>query len=275
MQNLLLTARLDIAESLRSRWFLLYSVIFGGLIVVLFLSGVSESRVMGFTGLSRLLLIYIQMCMAILPMFILLTTVRSVAGDREAGIFEYLLSLPVPLSAWFWGKLSGRFAVVFLPVLLAIIVAGVWGAVKGLEVPWANVGLYVALLVSLVWCFLGIAMLISTLARSVDMAQGIAFALWLSLLLFLDLILLGMMTKAKVTPDILIGISLINPMQVFRTASMLLFDPALMLLGPAAYVILDAFGSTGYLVFALLYPVGLGTVTAFIGYLLFRRGDLP
>jgi len=275
MQNLLLTARLDIAESLRSRWFLLYSVVFGGLIVVLFLSGVSESRVMGFTGLSRLLLIYIQMCMAILPMFILLTTVRSVAGDREAGIFEYLLSLPVPLSAWFWGKLTGRFAVVFLPVLLAMVVAGLWGAIKGLEVPWANVGLYVALLVSLVWCFLGIAMLISTLARSVDMAQGIAFALWLSLLLFLDLILLGMMTKAKVAPDILIGISLINPMQVFRTASMLLFDPALMLLGPAAYVILDAFGSTGYLVFALLYPAALGSAAAFIGYLLFRRGDLP
>lgn len=86
---------------------------------------------MGFTGLSRLLLIYIQMCMAILPMFILLTTVRSVAGDREAGIFEYLLSLPVPLSAWFWGKLFGRFSVVFLPVLLAMIVAGVWGRPGG------------------------------------------------------------------------------------------------------------------------------------------------
>jgi len=275
MNNLLLTARLDISESLRARWFMLYSVIFGGLIVVLFLTGVAESRVMGFTGLSRLLLIYIQMCMAILPMFILLTTVRSVAGDREAGIFEYLLSLPVPLSAWFWGKLFGRFSVVFLPVLLAMIVAGVWGAARGFEVPWANVGLYVALLVSLVWCFLGIGMLISSLARSVDMAQGIAFALWLTLLLFLDLILLGMMTKAKVLPEVLIGISLINPMQVFRTASMLLFDPALMLLGPAAYVILDAFGSVGYLVFALLYPVGLGTLAATIGYMVFRRGDLP
>ena len=275
MRNLILTARLDISESLRSRWFLLYSIIFGGLIVVLFFTGGSEYRVMGFTGLSRLLLIYIQMCMAILPMFILLTTVRSVAGDREAGIFEYLLSLPVPLSAWFWGKLTGRFAVVFLPVLLAMLVAGLWGAAKGLEVPWGTVGLYVALLVSLVWCFLGIAMLISTIARSVDMAQGIAFALWLTLLLFLDLILLGLMTKAQVMPDLLIGISLINPMQVFRTASMLLFDPALMLLGPAAYVILDAFGSNGFLAFALLYPAALGSVSAFIGYLLFRRGDLP
>lgn len=47
MNNLLLTARLDISESLRARWFMLYSVIFGGLIVVLFLTGVAESRLWG------------------------------------------------------------------------------------------------------------------------------------------------------------------------------------------------------------------------------------
>ncbi len=76
---------------------------------------------MGFTGLSRLLVTYIQLSMAILPVFVLITTVRSVAGDREAGVFEYLLSLPVGLAAWFWGKLLGRFVVVFLPVFLAML----------------------------------------------------------------------------------------------------------------------------------------------------------
>ena len=62
----------------------------------------------GFTGLSRLMLTYIQLSMAILPIFVLITTVRSLAaGDREAGVFEYLLALPVPLGAWYWGKLAG------------------------------------------------------------------------------------------------------------------------------------------------------------------------
>ena len=55
---------------------------------------------------------------------------------------------------------------------------------------------------------------------------------------------------------------------------MLLFDPQLVMLGPAAYVILDNFGSTGYMLFALAYPMVVGTVTAWIGYLVFRRGDL-
>ncbi|MCW9033835.1 MAG: ABC transporter permease [Rhodospirillales bacterium] len=275
MKNLLLTARLDMSESLRSKWFSLYAIIFGGLIVVLFLSGVSDSRVMGFTGLSRLLLIYIQICMALLPVFILLTTVRSVAGDREAGVFEYLLSLPVPLSAWFWGKTFGRFAVVFLPVLGAMVLAAVWGMVKGIEVPWASLGLYVALLISLAWCFLGIGMMISSMARSIDIAQGAAFLVWLLLLMFMDLILLGLMVKASWPPEIVIGISLVNPMQVFRTAALVLFDPALMIMGPAAFVILDNFGTEGFVSFAIVYPAVLGTIAASLGYLIFRRGDLP
>ena len=51
---------------------------------VLLVFGLTESRVLGFTGLSRTLVAYIQLTMAILPIFVLITTVRSVAGDREA-----------------------------------------------------------------------------------------------------------------------------------------------------------------------------------------------
>jgi ABC-2 type transport system permease protein len=64
-------------------------------------------------------------------------------------------------------------------------------------------------------------------------------------------------------------------MQVFRTASMMLFDPQLVLLGPSAYVILDNFGQVGFIVYALVYPVLLGSVCAAIGYMIFRRTDLP
>ncbi|HHB92621.1 MAG TPA: ABC transporter permease, partial [Thioploca sp.] len=123
MKHLWLTALLDIAESLRARWFLLYTIVFGSIIVLLFIFGLTESQIMGFTGLTRLLLIYIQLCMAILPIFVLISTVRSVAGDKEAGVFEYLLSLPVSLPAWYWGKVIGRFIVIFVPVFLAMLAA--------------------------------------------------------------------------------------------------------------------------------------------------------
>lgn len=275
MKDLMLTALADISESLRSRWFLVYTLVFGGVVVALFMSGLTESRIMGFTGLSRMLVTYLQITMAVLPLFVLITTVRSVAGDREAGIFEYMLSLPVSLASWFWGKLLGRFFVVFLPVVLAMFVAVAWGMFKGVDIPWIQVLFYTGFLISLAWCFLGIGMLLSTVARSSDVATGSAFLIWLFLLLFLDLILLGSLIKQGLPPETIIAIALANPLQVFRTGAMLLFDPQLVLLGPSAYVILDNFGETGYLVWALVYPLLLGSVCAWLGYRLFRKGDLP
>ena len=275
MKALWLTARLDLAESLRSRWFAIYTAVFGGIVALLFLFGLTESRVLGFIGLSRLLVTYIQLTMAIMPIFVLITTVRSVAGDREAGVYEYLLSLPVGLGAWFWGKIVGRYIVIFLPVAGAMALAVAIALVKGIEVPWAVFGFYTALLAVMALCFLGLGMLISALARSTDMAQGAAFLLWLLLLLFLDLILLGVMIQGKLKPDVAVMLALANPLQVFRTAALAIFDPQLIVLGPSAFVILDLFGVAGYKVFALVYPATLGLLASTLGYLAFRRGDLP
>jgi ABC-2 type transport system permease protein len=275
MKSFRLTAYTDILESLRAKWFLAYTTIFGGLVALLFVFGLTESRIMGFTGLSRLMVTYIQLAMAILPVFVLVTTVRSVAGDREAGVYEYLLSLPIGLAPWYWGKLAGRFLIVFLPVFLAMIAAVVWGVLKGAEVPWSLFAYYTGLLMALAWCFLGIGMLLSTLTRSADVAQASAFVVWLALLLFLDLILLGVMIRNQIPPESAVAIALANPLQVFRTAAMLLLDPQLVMLGPSAYVILDTFGQAGYIAYGLIYPALIGTLCAFLGYLLFKRSDLP
>jgi ABC-2 type transport system permease protein len=274
MAEFLLTMRLEMTESMRARWFLLYTMVFGGIVALLFAFGLTESRVLGFIGLSRLLVTYIQLAMAILPIFVLISTVRSVVGDREAGVFEYLLSLPVSLSAWFWGKLLGRYLMVFAPVFLAMLGAALWALFKGIEVPWGMFLYYTGLLAAMGWCFLGIAMLISTLARSTDVAQGAAFMTWLAMLLFLDLILLGVMIQGHVPAEVVVAIALFNPLQSFRTAALMLFDPQLIVLGPAAYVIFDTFGAFGYQLFALAYPTLVGTACAVTGFLLFRRGDL-
>ncbi len=275
MTELLQTIRLDVAESLRARWFIVYALVFGGLVALLFGFGLAESRVLGFTGLSRLLVTFIQLSMAILPVFVLISTVRSLAGDREAGVLEYMLSLPVSLGAWYWGRFIGRFAVVFLPVFIAMAGAVVYGAAIGASVPWTQFLLYAALLISLAVCFLGLGFMISSFARGVDVAQGLAFLIWLTLVLFLDLILLGLLIKGQANIGLVVGIALLNPLQAFRAAAMMLFDPELVMLGPSAFVILDTFGYNGYLAWALLYPLLLGLVFGTVGYLAFKSRDLP
>ncbi|MDH3685014.1 MAG: ABC transporter permease [Myxococcales bacterium] len=266
---------LELAESLRARWFWVYALIFPGLVALLFGFSLTESRILGFMGLSRLLVTYIQVCMAILPIFVLVTTVRSVAGDREAGIFEYLLALPIDLRAWYWGRVLARFGLVFLPVFLALMGAATWGWIEEIPFEFSTLALYSALLLALTACFLGIGMLISVFARSVDAAQGTAFLLWLILVLFLDLVLLGALIEERIAAETAVGIALANPLQVFRTAAMALFDPDLVLLGPAAFVILDFFGRAGFLAWAVLYPTALGSLCAAVGYWRFKNSDLP
>jgi ABC-2 type transport system permease protein len=236
--------------------------------------GITESQVLGFTGLSRLLITYIQLCVAILPVFILITTVRTVVGDRESNVLEYILSLPISLGAYYWGKLTARFIIVFIPVLLALSGAVFWGAVKNLTIPWPIVGYYSLMLASLAWAFLGTGMFISTLVRKQEWALGLAFLVWLTLLLFIDVILIGVLLQNQLMEEVIIGIALLNPLQVFRTGAILLFDPELSLLGPASYVILDNMGYTGFLFYSILYPLGLGWAFSWLGYKIFKTGDL-
>lgn len=269
-----LAMRLELSESLRSRWFHFYSFVVIGLMALLITTGISESRVLGFTGLSRLLVTYIQLAMAILPLFIVVTTARSMVGDREAGNLEYMLAFPVSLRVWYWGRFLARLVLTLAPVAVALGLAAGYGLARGHQVPWAPIALYSGLIAALASCFLGIGFLISALSRSTEVALGASLLVWLALVALLDLLLLSILIQNQIVPEVVIGIALANPLQAFRTASMILFDPQLILLGPASYVILDHFGVGGYVAWALGYPCALGLAFAALGYWRFSRSDL-
>ncbi|WP_456431539.1 ABC transporter permease [Nitratifractor sp.] len=274
MKNLLLIAYLDIRESLRSRWFYVYAVVFGGLMGLFFITGITDSVVMGFTGLSRLLLVFIEVTIIILPIFILITTVKSISADRESNILEYMLSFPVSLRDYYWGKFLGRFVTVFVPVIAALVLGIGWGVLKGATIPWEMVLLYSALIFSLCIVFLGIAFFISTTVKSHDMALGVAFLTWIVLLAFIDVALIGLMMQNRISDGVIIAIAMLNPMEAFRIGAIALFDPELTVIGPVAYYLLDTLGHTALMLYAVFYPILLGVFFALWGYRLFRRKDL-
>ena len=274
MKNLYLIAYLDLKESLRAKWFLVYSLVFGGMIALFFIAGVTESQVMGFSGLSRLLLMYIQITIVILPIFILITTVRSISGDRDNHILEYMLSFPISLKQYYWGKIIGRFITVYLPVIFAMIIAVVYGAFKGAAIPWSIFFLYTGLLFALSSAFLGIAFFISSFVKSSEVALGIAFFIWIFLLAFIDIALISLMMQERFSAGLIIGISLSNPMEIFRVAAISLFDPELTVMGPVAFYILDSVSQSMFVLLSIGYPVVLGLFFAFLGYKIFEKKDL-
>lgn len=274
MRNLFLVAFLDLKESIRAKWFLVYSLVFGGMIALFFIAGVTESQVMGFSGLSRLLLMYIQVTIVILPIFILITTVRSISGDRDNHILEYMLSFPISLKQYYWGKIAGRFITVFLPVFMAMFVAIVYGFFKGASIPWDIFLLYTGLLFSLSSAFLGIAFFISSIVKSSEVALGIAFFVWIFLLSFIDIALISIMMQNRYDEGMIIVIAMSNPMEIFRVAAISLFDPELTVMGPVAFYILDTMKHGIFIMFSIIYPIFLGLVFATLGYIVFRKRDL-
>ncbi|CZE46015.1 ABC transporter permease [Campylobacter geochelonis] len=274
MKNTILIAFLDIKESFRSKWFLIYLLIFGGLVAAFFISGVTNSRVLGFSGLSRLLLLFIQVCIIILPIFILVSTVRAILQDKESNVLEYLLSFPINLREYYFGKALGRLFGIFVPVFLSLVLAVIWGVIKGVNVPWELFLLYSGLLFCLCISFLGIAFLISSLAKTAEIALALAFFVWLVALAFLDLLLIAILMKYQVDQNIIFAVALANPIEVFRIAAIGLFDPALAVIGPAAYFILDTFGRVNFLIFAHVYPIFLGILCLVLGFVVFCKKDL-
>jgi len=274
LRNLLLIAYLDLKESIRANWFIVYSLVFGGLIALFFIAGITESQVMGFSGLSRLLLMYIQVTIVILPIFILVTTVRSISGDRDSHILEYMLSFPISLKQYYWGKVFGRFLTVFLPVFMAMVFAILYGMFKGAEVPWSIFFLYTGLLFAMSSAFLGIAFFISSLVKSSEMALGISFFVWIFLLAFIDIALISLMMQQRINTELIVTIAMVNPMEIFRVAAISLFDPQLTVMGPVAFYILDTMSQSMFVFISVIYPLFLGILFAFLGFKIFSKKDL-
>lgn len=98
--------KLDFNATFRSRWFWVYAVLVIASMGGIFATGISDSRVAGFTGLTRPLLIFIQGCNLVLPIFVLVSTVRTLVKEKESNIFEYELSFPISLGEYYFRSSS-------------------------------------------------------------------------------------------------------------------------------------------------------------------------
>jgi len=273
-KTLIQVLKSDIKQNLRSKSFWIYSLLLGGFVAVMFATGITESQVVGFVGLSRLMITFMQVSMVILPIYVLISTVRSVVGDKENGVLEYYLSLPISFSNYYWGKFFSRFFVIYIPVFVAFLGAALWGLIVNLDVPWDLFILYSGLLAMMVFFFLGLSMYLSTVSKSQEMALSTAFIIWLFLVAFMDILLIGMMLKMRVNPEGVIIASLFNPLQVFRTGSLILFDPKLTVMGPVSYFILDTVSRTAFIIYSLAYPFFMGLLFAFLGNRYFKNHDV-
>lgn len=268
-------ARLELSDSLRSRW-LLFTVIVYALVFGVFVwLGLRESSVLGFTGLSRVLLHVANATVIAVPLVALVATCQAVTRARTTGHLELLLTQPVRRGEWFAGLLLARLVVLLGPLVAMILLTAVVGLFADSRdtalLPMAVHALLVS--AALLWAYVGIGLLISAWSRTLERAVVVALVAWLFSAALHDFALIGVLLQWRLPPGLVFGLAALNPIEAARIAVLSSVDPELSVLGPVGFFIANSLGPRLAYSLGLLWPAFVGTVALVLAARHVQRGD--
>jgi Cu-processing system permease protein len=270
LNNVFILTQKELHDAQRNRWFILFSVAFAGLALTLAWFALSGTGTYGLAGFGRTGASLINLVLLIIPLMGLTLGALSLAGERERGTLLYLLTQPLAQSELLIGK--------FLGLALAVLVALVLGfGLSGMLIAWqggtTNAGDYLALVLLaflLALASLSIGFLVSAAVSKSATAVGIALFLWLLLVFFGDLGLMGTALVLRINIEQLFSLSMLNPLQLFKMAAILAIRGNLEVLGPAGVYAVRTYGAR--LMPLLLAILLVWTVLPLTGtYLVFRK----
>lgn len=247
----------ELRDAWRNRWFLLYSAVFAALaLAISWLSLVGASGA-GFAGLGRTAASLINLVVLIVPLMGLTLGASAIAPERERGALIYLLAQPVSRLEVVLGKFLGLGAAVIASLLAgfglaALVIARRVGAESaGPFLAFLGLAALVAL------AALSLGLLISAVAHRGSVAAGMSLFLWLVLVLIGDLGLMGTSLVLRMGARELLYAALLNPLEEFKLAALLLIRGGLEALGPAGLYATRTFGD-------LLVPTLVGALLLWI-----------
>ena len=263
----------ELREALRNKWLAFYAVGFAALAFALSQASLASAGYSGLGGFGRTAASLINALLLFVPLLGLSVGAGALAGDRERGTLMYLLAQPVNRAEVFFGKALGSglavtaaMAVGFGLAALALASAGDGDAFTYLALTGYTVLLALA--------SLGLGFVISALTRKGSTAMGASLLLWLGLVFFGDLGLVGATLTLRPTPSLLLSMLLINPLQAFKLGAIYSLRATLDTLGAVGQYAAYRFGDAlPFLLLGLL--VGWIVLSFGAAYALFsRRGDL-
>jgi len=266
--------RLELADALRSRWVVFtattYVLVFGAFVWL----GLRESSVLGFTGLSRVVLNVSNAVVIVLPLVALVATHQSIVRARSTGLFELVLAQPVRREAWLAAAVSSRLLVIVGPLavlLLATLAVGVFSEGATLAPLIARSLLVVT---SLSVSFVGVGVFLSSAAQSTERATVYALVAWLGAAVLHDFGLIGLLLRWHASPPVVFLLAALNPVESSRIAILSGVDPELSVLGPVGFWLANPLGPRWALVLGVGWPVAVGTLALLLARRNLRRCDL-
>lgn len=268
--------RLELADARRSRWLLFACVVYAATFGAFVWLGLRESSVLGFTGLSRVVLELSNAIVLAVPLLALVATSQSVVRARGSGLFELMLAQPCRRSEWFAGLVASRLVVLLAPLVALLVGAAALGLAldptdRALPVVAAR-GVVVS--AALLFAFVGAGVYLSSVARTSERATVYALLVWLGASALHDLALIGVLLRVRLSPAIVFALAAANPVESARVAILSGVDPDLSVLGPVGFWLANVLGSARALAAGVLWPTAIGAVALWAASRRLQRADL-
>jgi Cu-processing system permease protein len=266
-------AQRELRESLRNKWLIFYAVGFAALAFALSQASLASAGYNGLGGFGRTAASLINALLLFVPLLGLSVGANAIANDREKGSLAYLMAQPVNRAEIFFGKALGSGVAVTGALAMGFGLAAIALATSG----DGEASAYIALTlftILLAWASLGLGFLISTLTRKGATAAGAALLLWLGLVFFGDLGIIGITLSLRPTPSTLLAMLWVNPLQIFKLGAIYSLRATLDTLGAVGQYAAYQYGEAlPLLLIALLLGwivISFGVAFAFFN----RRSDL-
>lgn len=266
--------RLELAHALRSRWVsftaVVYLLVFGAFVWL----GLRESSVLGFTGLSRVVLNVSNAVVIVLPLVALVATAQSVVSSRSSGFFELFLSQPCKRSDWFWAVLASRLLVIVGPLVVLLVGTAIAGAFMDEPALLPLVTRSLLVTIALTWAFVGVGLWLSSVARTPERATVYVLLAWLGCTALHDFGLIALLLKFKLLPVVVFALAASNPAEAARLAILTGIDPELSVLGPVGFWLATTLGPRLTLLVGVGWPAMLGMAVVSVAIRRLNRADL-
>ena len=238
----------ELRDALRNRWFVVFTVAFAGIALALSTMVRPTGTFTHALSYTRTAASLVNLVLLFVPLIGLTLGSANLASDRETGALTYLLSQPVSRVEVLLGKYFGLAGALLATLTLGFGAAGLALALQGVAQETGSYLMTVLLAYLLALAMLSLGFLLSSVAKKTTTALGGALFLWLFLVFIGDLGIMGTSVTMKFPIEGVFFVTAINPLQMFKIASILSIQANLEVLGPAGLYATDQFG-------ALLLPL--------------------
>ena len=233
----------ELREALRNKWLVAYAVGFALLSLALSRASLASAGYAGLGGFGRTAASLVNALLLFVPLLGLTVGAGSLAGDRERGSLLYLLAQPVSRGEVFWGKVLGSVLGTTAALAAGFGLAALTLSTTGIGDAGAFAGL-VGFTLLLMLASLGLGFLISSLVQKASTATGTALLVWLGLAFLGDLALVGAVLATRPAPASLLGMLVINPLQLFKLGAIYSLRATLDTLGATGQYAMYRFGES-------------------------------